>query len=991
MATFLKTNAERKAQKAITQGSYCKGLNLKAIKEVVERALGHIGDNGMFAEYTMHDISHVEGVLNLFDKLIPQETLSVMTYADWLMIVLAVYFHDMGMFIPSKEYDERNKNDDFQHYKEEKLSAEDINQYVQSLEEEKRDKFLYQEYVRKNHGERIYEWIINCGTKTEEPYTLINDVLNPLDEHFRKALAEICKSHQLDELPTSLLCVDKAFGPHQQEKVNLLYTAVLLRSADLLHITCDRTPNIEYRLISPRNEISIMEWMKQQAVRSLDIKRERKIDGSIDDEKQPHTLEIQAEFSKAECYFAFTRYIQYAINELEKCHSWCEESSKKNQNKYLFPWDGIDISRVVATGFCKEKLCFDIDKDNILTLLTGHTLYNDSTVVLRELIQNAIDAGKAFFVSQKEGSDYVCHIDVVWNSKSRELSVSDNGIGMNESDIKNYLLQVGASKYQSESFQKEHPNFHSISRFGIGLLTCFMISDDIDVYTMTSHDTQCRHLMIRKLNGDYLMRNDEDTSHIYGEHHGTRITLRVRPDVDMTNLVSQIKQWIILPQGVVCLHIDNQEPIIIGYKNTEDVVRAACSSLENIKLDDENYRIYTVQEPIIGLTMSCLQCKNPYTGIWSIWYRQERDRSKLLGSGVCIDGIRVTHDVPGADGNESIIVVNCAGNHAPKTNVARNDIEAGDALNKLYQVIYSKCLQMYIEQSPDLQERNSAIWVFREINYYVDHFCLRIRHANLYDKKILQDALRDIRCCVLDDGKEMSIKSLNEFPDTLYTIDSMTYTAAVNLLQDIKSTTKTPICLLAEYAGEQFDELLVLSEKSLSWNLLRMFYATYEPELLTVNQVLRSIKIRWKKGLEKWHLVEPEQLPYRYQLHANITLLITRGVEDEQMLDGAGAYKIICSNNRIFLFSGTPIHNYLIEKILIEGTDQRKVEMLLAVIAEYIWNKSIDSDEINRCFDKDEVDIGLNCNIEVRKVDFLKALNDSVEYILNFKYYYHNM
>lgn len=991
MATTLKTNAERKAQKAITQGTYCKGLNLKAIKEVVERTLGHIGDNGMFAEYTMHDISHVEGVLKLLDKLIPQETISVMTHADWLMIVLAIYFHDMGMYIPSKEYDERNQNEDFQSYKVEKLSAEDINQYVQSLEEEKRDKFLYQEYVRKNHGKRIYEWIINCGTKEGEPYTLINEVLNPLDEHFRKALAEICWSHQLEELPSSLFDVDKAFGPNQQEKVNLLYTSVLLRSADLLHITCDRTPNIEYRLISPRNEISIMEWMKQQAVRSLDIKRERKTDGSIDNEKPPHTIEIQAEFSMAECYFAFTRYIQYAIKELEKCHSWCEESSKKNLNKYLFPWDDIDISRVVATGFCKEKLRFDIDKDNILTLLTGHTLYNDSTVVLRELIQNAIDAGKAYFVSQKEGSKYECHIDVVWDSKLRELSVSDNGIGMNESDIKNYLLQVGASKYQSESFQKEYPNFHSISRFGIGLLTCFMISDDVDVFTMTSYDTQCRHLMIRKLNGDYLMRNDEETSHIYGGHHGTKIILKVRQDIDMTSLVPQIEQWIILPQGVVRLQIDSQEPIEIGYKNTEDVVRAACSSLENIKLDGVNYRIHTIQEPAIGLTMSCLQRKNPYTGIWSIWYRQERDRSELLGSGVCIDGIRVTHDVPGADGNESIIVVNCEGNNAPKTNVARNDIEAGETLDKLYQVIYTQYLQMYIEQSLDLQQRNSSIWVFREINYYIDHFCLRIRHTNLYDKKILQETLRNVSCCVLDNGKAMSIKSLNEFPNTLYTIDSMSYAAAVNLLQDIRNTTKTPISLLAEYAGEQFDGLPVLSEKSLSSNLLRMFYFAYEPELIIVNQTLRSIKIRWKKGMEKWQLVDPEQLSYRYQLHANTTLLITRSVEDGQMLEGAGTYRIICSSNRIFLFSGTPIHNYLIEKILIEGVEQRKAQMLLALIAVFIWNKSIDNEEINRCFDKEEIDIGSNSKIEVRKADFVKALNDSVDYILNFRYYYHTM
>ncbi len=39
-------------------------------------------------------------------------------------------------------------------------------------------------------------------------------------------------------------------------------------------------------------------------------------------------------------------------------------------------------------------MSFTIDQENILQLLVGHTLYNDSSVVVRELVQNAIDAVK---------------------------------------------------------------------------------------------------------------------------------------------------------------------------------------------------------------------------------------------------------------------------------------------------------------------------------------------------------------------------------------------------------------------------------------------------------------------------------------------------------------------------------------------------------------------------------------------------------------------
>lgn len=80
MATTLKSNAEKKAIKAL-RSTYCEGLDLKTVKENVARTLNHIGDNGMFAEYTMHDISHVDGVLGLLDKIIPPETAAKMTNA----------------------------------------------------------------------------------------------------------------------------------------------------------------------------------------------------------------------------------------------------------------------------------------------------------------------------------------------------------------------------------------------------------------------------------------------------------------------------------------------------------------------------------------------------------------------------------------------------------------------------------------------------------------------------------------------------------------------------------------------------------------------------------------------------------------------------------------------------------------------------------------------------------------------------------------------
>lgn len=47
----------------------------------------------------------------------------------------------------------------------------------------------------------------------------------------------------------------------------------------------------------------------------------------------------------------------------------------------------IDESRITVIGFETKKLSFTIAQENILQLLVGHTLYNDSSVVVRELVQ----------------------------------------------------------------------------------------------------------------------------------------------------------------------------------------------------------------------------------------------------------------------------------------------------------------------------------------------------------------------------------------------------------------------------------------------------------------------------------------------------------------------------------------------------------------------------------------------------------------------------
>ena len=147
-------------------------------------------------------------MLALLDWIVPSQTQKIMTAADWLLVVLASYFHDLGMIVTRDEYSNRNSSG-FIEYRQ-KLqnlkdnTAKDYAARIQDLEDEEAERFLYQEYVRENHPKRIRAWIEGRKNTalgiTETMAAEVLRILEPLETVFREDLAIICESHHLDDL-----------------------------------------------------------------------------------------------------------------------------------------------------------------------------------------------------------------------------------------------------------------------------------------------------------------------------------------------------------------------------------------------------------------------------------------------------------------------------------------------------------------------------------------------------------------------------------------------------------------------------------------------------------------------------------------------------------------------------------------------------------------------------------------------------------------------
>ena len=114
---------------------------------------------------------------------------------------------------------------------------------------------------------------------------------------------------------------------------------------------------------------------------------------------------------------------------------------------------------------------FQVNLKGMIALLSEHIYSNPNTFV-RELLQNCVDAITAL---RNIDENYAGRIDVFLND-DKTVIFRDNGIGLKEEEVYRFLTVIG------ESSKRDTPDADDfIGRFGIGLLSCFVVTDEIKV------------------------------------------------------------------------------------------------------------------------------------------------------------------------------------------------------------------------------------------------------------------------------------------------------------------------------------------------------------------------------------------------------------------------------------------------------------------------------------------------------------------------------
>ena len=177
-----------------------------------------------------------------------------------------------------------------------------------------------------------------------------------------------------------------------------------------------------------------------------------------------------------------------------------------------------------------EKLEFQTEVSQLLKLMIN-SVYSEKEVFVRELVSNASDACDKlrYLATTKEKllqSDPDLKIQIEIDKKENQITITDNGIGMNRDDLVNNLGTIarsGTAQFIKEA--SETKDLSLIGQFGVGFYSAFMVASDLTVITRKAGE---KKLWIWKSDGESNFTIDEsDDLEQLNSNRGTKIILSI--------------------------------------------------------------------------------------------------------------------------------------------------------------------------------------------------------------------------------------------------------------------------------------------------------------------------------------------------------------------------------------------------------------------------------------------------------------------------------
>jgi hypothetical protein len=234
----------------------------------------------------------------------------------------------------------------------------------------------------------------------------------------------------------------------------------------------------------------------------------------------------------------------------------------------LPPFADADLVRLTGStpAHLSAGIRFQLAEDRVQELLMGESLYGDRKLAVRELYQNALDAVRyrdartQYLVRTGAGrrmpawTGGISFRQGVDDTGRPYLECHDNGIGMGVHELSRTFAQGGARFVDLPEYVEEQAAWSALdpkielfpnSRFGIGVLSYFMLADEIVVHTcrMSRDGRPGRRLKVTIAGPGNLFRI-EDTGE--GDETGTSVRLLLSRTAGQVSCVDALEEllWV---------------------------------------------------------------------------------------------------------------------------------------------------------------------------------------------------------------------------------------------------------------------------------------------------------------------------------------------------------------------------------------------------------------------------------------------------------------
>ncbi len=302
----------------------------------------------------------------------------------------------------------------------------------------------------------------------------------------------------------------------------------------------------------------------------------------------------------------------------------------------------------------KQVHGFKAEVAQLLKLMI-HSLYSNREIFLRELVSNASDAiDKLRFATLKSpkllGQDQTFRIQISADEATRTLTISDNGIGMNQDEVLNNLGTIarsGTREFFTQLSGDQQKDAQLIGQFGVGFYSAFIVADKVVVNTRRA-DAKSSEAICWTSNGE----GEFTIEPISKDQRGTEVVLHLRSDSEFDTFLSswQLKSLIRKYSDHISVPIemreekwDETEKKMLSTDAWQAVNEASALWTRNKNdVTPEQYQAFYQhishdQEPALSYSHSRVEGRSEYTLLlfvpkkapFDLWDRSQRHGLKL--------------------------------------------------------------------------------------------------------------------------------------------------------------------------------------------------------------------------------------------------------------------------------------------------------------------------------------------------------------------------